>query len=136
MDEKMFESILNVGSNLTSGGVLLFILYFLYHNVPTWINQHFKMIEQLTVAHKEESKETNTLFADELREERRACREDNARIADVVERSNEAHLKAVETMTAAITSHHLYAVQKMTELGLERHHDRHPHKESPPSHLG
>ena len=131
MDEKVFESILNVGSNLTSGGVLLFILYFLYHNVPTWIDQHFKMVEQLTVAHKEESKETNALFADELREERRAYREDNARIANVVERSNEAHLKAVETITAAITSHHLYAVQKMTEIGLDQHRDKHPHSSRP-----
>lgn len=129
MDEKMLESVLNIGANLTSGGVLLLILYFLYHNVPVWINQHFTVVREMATTHKEELKEINDRFSEELREERKGCREDNDRMAVIVERSNEAHLKATAAMTESLSQHHLYVVQKMTELEHQRRKhesDSHP----------
>lgn len=124
MTQETFDTFLKVGSNLSTGFILLGILYFLYKNAPKWIDRHFTLIADLTTA-----------FQREIKEERTYSQAQNERLALLLERSNTNTVQAFQSLSDKITEHHTVAVELSRRVETEIMNNRMQRLEAaPPPH--
>lgn len=115
MTPESFDTLLKVGSNLSTGAILLGILYFLYKNAPKWIDRHFTLIGDLTA-----------VFQREIKEERTYNQQQNERLALLLERSNTNTVQAFQALNEKITEHYAISAELSrrveTEILARRRH--------------